>query len=67
MKMLRLIVSIRLASFSLIFNLSIAQELDVETENSEKISTNFSEPHPNPLLLGEGNHEVVGEVYSKWH
>ena len=33
-------------------------------ENFEKISINFSESHSTPLLLGEENHEVVGEVYT---
>ncbi len=84
MKMLRLIVSIRLASFSLIFNLSIAQELEVNTENfviltqsetnveedepenetpmdsyvadaSQNDEWDTEEPHPSPLLLGEGS------------
>jgi hypothetical protein len=30
-----------------------------EDEYFEKMS---QKPHPTPLLLGEGNHEVVGEV-----
>ena len=26
----------------------------------------WNKPHPNPLLIGEGNHEVVGEVKMWW-
>jgi hypothetical protein len=49
MKTLRLIVSIRLASFSLIFNLSIAQELEMTTENIEQISpTHQTSPKSSP-------------------
>jgi len=93
MKTFRLIVATRLALFPLIFNLSIAQEVEVNTENfviltqnetnveedepenetqmdsSEQTPQNdewdTEEPHSTPLLLGEGNHEVVGEVYTQ--
>jgi hypothetical protein len=62
MKTFRLIVATRLALFPLIFNLSFAQKVEIDSDESEKISFDSSEPHPDPLLLGEGNHEVVGEV-----
>ena len=62
MKSFCLIVSLRLALFPLAFNLSFAQEVEVNSEGTEQISIDSSEPHPDPLLLGEGNHEVVGEV-----
>jgi hypothetical protein len=51
-----------LALFPLVFNLSFAQEAGVGIDETEKNFLDSSEPHPDPLLLGEGNHEVVGEV-----
>jgi hypothetical protein len=38
MKILRLIVSLRLALFPLIFNLSFAQDVEIGPENDEQIS-----------------------------
>ena len=89
MKTFRLIVSLRLALFPLIFNLSFAQE-DANNnlgsvsmtdrdwnreQNKNEVEPGLNwdevhqndehdaqESHPTPLLIGEGNHEVVGEV-----
>ena len=58
MKNLCLVVAVRLAIFPLFFNLSVAQDFDVVPEKMEQIS------NPAPLLIGEGNHEVVREVYT---
>ena len=52
MKTFRLIVASRLAIFPLVFNFSIAQEAEVNTEGfeeNEQISIDSSEPHPDPL------------------
>ena len=62
MKTFRLIVASRLAIFPLVFNFSIAQEAEVNTEGfeeNEQISIDSSEPHPDPLLLGEGTWNVL--------
>ena len=56
MKTLRLIVSIRLAFFPIVFNLSFAEEVDVNTENIEQIS-------PTPLYQeGQGSQELWENV-----
>ena len=62
MKNFCLIVSLRLALFPLVFNLSFAQEVEVNSGEIDENLLDSSEPNPDPLLLGERNHEVVGEV-----
>jgi len=57
MKSFRLIVSLRLALFPLIFNLSFAQELEISPENDEQIS-------PTPLYQEGQNSQENEEISS---
>ena len=58
MKTFRLIVAIRLALFPLIFNLSIAQEVEVNTENFEIFWTE--------TVVLESNTSVDSSLRSEW-
>ena len=59
MKILRLVVALRLAIFPLIFNLSIAQEVEVNTENFEIFWTE--------TVVLESNTSVDSSLRSEWH